>query len=162
MWRFTSILLLGLVAGGCAARQHAPRTVSASWSTVQGLPPGTNLAVYLGEQEARYGALEVAADENLTIRGSRGLEALSRARIQRIAVRTATGSSRKAPIVQTTLIGAAISGGLALVLAGMAENPPHNEFKWPLFLAGTAAGAAVGAARAPRETFSERLVYIRP
>ena len=161
MWRIASILLLGLVAG-CAARQHAPRTVSASWSTVQGLAPGTNLAVYLGEQEARYGALEVVADETLTIRGNRGLEALSRANIQRIAVRIATGSSRKAPIVQTALIGAAISGGLALFAAGMAENPPHNEFKWPLFLAGTAGGAAIGATRAPRETFSERLVYVRP
>jgi len=129
---------------------------------VQGLAPGTNLAVYLGEQEARYGVLEVVADETLTIRGSRGLDALSRATIQRIAVRTATGTSRKAPIVQTTLIGAALSGGLALLAAGLAENPPHNEFKWPLFLAGTAGGAAIGAARAPRETFSERLVYVRP
>lgn len=129
---------------------------------MQGLAPGTNLAVYLGEQEARYGALEVAADETVTIRGNRGLEALSRANIQRIAVRTATGSSRKAPIVQTALIGAAISGGLALFAAEMAENPPHNEFKWPLVLAGTAGGAAIGATRAPRETFSERLVYVRP
>jgi hypothetical protein len=70
--------------------------------------------------------------------------------------------SRRAPIVQSTLIGAAISGGLALFAAGMAENPPHNQFKWPFFLGGTAAGAAIGAMRAPRETFSERLVYIRP
>jgi hypothetical protein len=118
--------------------------------------------VYLGEQEARHGVLEVAAEETVTIRGARGLEALSRGSIQRVAVRTATGSSRKAPIVQTTLIGAAISGGLALLAAGMAENPPHNEFKWPVFLGGTAAGAAIGAARPARETFSERLVYIRP
>jgi hypothetical protein len=114
--------------------------------------------VYLGEQDARFGLLEVVADETLTLRGGRGLDALSRANIQRIAVRTATGASRKAPIVQSTLIAAAISGGLALLAAGMAENPPHNEFKWPVFLGGTAAGAA----RAPRETFSERLVYIRP
>ena len=118
--------------------------------------------MYLGEHVARYGLLEVVADETLTIRGGGGLEALSRASIQRIAVRTATGASRKAPIVQTTLIGAAISGGLALLAAGLAENPPHNEFKWPLFLGGTAAGAAIGAARTPRETFSERLVYVRP
>lgn len=118
--------------------------------------------MYLGEQDARHGVLEVVADETLTIRGSHGLAALSRAAIQRIAVRTATGSSRKAPIVQTTLIGAAVSGGLALLLAGLAENPPHNEFKWPFFLGGTAAGAAIGATRAPRETFTERLVYVRP
>lgn len=136
--------------------------VSADWSTVQGLPPGTELAIYVGEQDARYGALETVANESVVVRGRRGLEVLSRAKIERIAVRTATGVSRKAPIVQTALIGAAITGGLGLFATMMEENPRPDAQKWTLFIVGTTAAAGLGAMRAPRETFSERLVYIRP
>ena len=102
------------------------------------------------------------ADGTLALRGQDGLQALSRARIERIAVRTSTGVSRRGPIIQTALIGAAISGGLALFAKMMDENPRPDSRKWGLFIGGTAAAAAIGAMRAPRETFSERLVYIRP
>ena len=156
-----AVLLLGLLAG-CAARQQAPGTISVNWSAVQGLAPGTELAIYVGERDARHGALEVVASESLVVRGRRGLEVLSRAKIERIAVRTATGASRKGPIVQTALIGGAIAAALALFAKMLEENPRPDGQKWTLFIVGTTAAAGIGAMRAPRETFSERLVYIRP
>ena len=161
MRQVVAILLLGLLTG-CAAHRGEPRTVSGNWSTVQALAPGSEVAIYLGEQYRRNGRLESVTDDNLSLRTRHGIDALQRKSIERVAIRTSTGRSRRGPIAKTALIAATIVGGLALLGTLWAENPPHNEFKWGLFVAGTAGGAAVGAMRAPEETFRERLVYIRP
>ena len=161
MRRFLWVLLLA-GAAGCAVRPIVPRTVSGSWSTIQALAPGTQLGVYVQERNVRYGSLEVVTERTLTLRERRGLEALARERIERVVVRTPTGASRRGPILQSALIGAAITGGLGLFAKSMEENPRPDGGKWALFITGTAAGAGIGALRAPRETFSERLVYIRP
>ena len=149
-----AVLLSGLLSG-CAAHQP-PRMVSASWPTVQAIAPGTELAVYLGEQDARYGVLEAVANASLTIRGRRGLESYSRAKIERVAIRTNTGLSRKAPVVQTALIGGAISGALALFAKIMdAENPGRTGRSGPCSSA--APPPRPGSARcARRGTITER------
>ena len=154
------LLLASCVTIGCAAHRAPLPTVSADWSTVQALAPGTQLAVYVGEQESRHGRLESVSDENLVISGPRAIEVLPRTRIQRIAIRTSTGLSRRPPIVKTAVIAAVVSAALAWLAQAMAENPPQNRFRWSFVVAATAGGAAVGAMRAPAETFRERLVYM--
>ena len=139
-----------------------PPRVSASWSTVSGLTPGTQIAIYLNGPEVRYGHLELVTDRSLAVRLADGLQSFDRNRIERLAVRTPTGASRSEPILQTALIAAAITGGLALLAKSMEENPRPSGGKWTFFVVGTTAGAGVGALRAPRETFIERLIYIRP
>jgi hypothetical protein len=147
---------------GCAAHHVPPPAVSADWSSVQALAAGTELAVYLGEQEVRFGRLTEVAAEELMIWRTQSIEVLSRKRIDRIAIRTFTGTSHRGPIIKSTVIAAVICTAIAWLAQAWAENPPQNEFKWNFVVAGTAAGAAAGSLRAPAETFRERLVYMRP
>ena len=161
MRQLLCLLLLGFAAG-CAARRVPLPTVSASWSTVEALAPGTELAVYLAEQDARHGRLAHVSAENLVLSGKHSIEAFPRQRIHRIAVRTTTGNSRRSPIIKTTVIAAAICAGFAWLAQAGAENPPHNQFNWKFVAIGTVVGAGIGARQAPAPTFRERLIYIRP
>jgi hypothetical protein len=158
-------LLCGLVLvfeAGCGSRHVPLPTVSASWSTVEALTPGTELAVYLGEQEVRNGRLARVSTQDLVISAKRSIEAFPRQRIHRIAIRTSTGISRRGPIIKSTVVAAALSAGFAWLAQAWAENPPHNQFNWKFVVLGTAVGAGLGSIQAPTETFRERLVYIRP
>jgi hypothetical protein len=156
------LLLLLLLPGaiGCTAHRTTVPTVPTDWSVVQALAAGTELAVDLGDRRIRYGRLESVSATGLAIRGRRSRDLLSRQQIERVSTRTATGASR--PIARTALIAATIAGALILTAKMMEENPRPDGGKWTFFTAATAAGAGLGALRAPRETFTERLVYIRP
>jgi hypothetical protein len=155
-------LSAALMLSGCAAHHVPPPTVSADWSTVRALAPGTELAVYVGDQEVRFGRLTDVSAEELMIARPQSVDVLPRKRIDRIAIRISTGLSRRGPMIKSAVIAAIICTGIAWLAQAWAENPPQNQFKWKFVVAGTAAGAAVGSVRAPAETFRERLVYMRP
>src|SRR5512140_157270 len=150
-----------MALGGCATHLPPPRMISTEWVTVQALPHGTMVAVYLGEHDVRYGAVEAVTDLALTIREEFSIEALSRGNVQRVATRVRTGTTRTPHIVTGAVVGGLVAASLAWMLPAMRENPhPPNGWTWT---AGwSAAGAAVGAMIAPQETYHERLIYSRP
>jgi hypothetical protein len=138
------------------------RIISTDWATVRALAPGTDVGVLLQGGEVRYGRVNDVSGEALTLWEPKGRSIVARARIDRLAVRRLLGAARAPRILQTALVGALITGALAMVAAGMEENPRPDGSKWALFFGGTALGAAIGSQRAPAERFREQVVYVRP
>jgi hypothetical protein len=151
-----------MVVGGCA-QLPPPRMVPVDWvTTVGGLPSGTELAVYVGDSDVRYGRLETVGAQALVLREDHGTEVLSRLNVARVAVRTPTGETRVPHAIKGAAIGAVITGGLAWFATAMEENAQTHEKAWTTFVVGTLAGAAIGASWPPQQRFQERLIYVRP
>jgi hypothetical protein len=124
--------------------------------------PGTEVAIYLGERDVRYGRLESVSDQTLAVRERAGLQALSRRTIARVTVRTPSGVARTPHIIADTLIGAAAALPLVLLFAAHDENGTQHGAEATVVAVGAAGGAAIGAWRPGQQKFSERIVYIRP
>jgi hypothetical protein len=135
---------------------------------VRALAPGTEVGVALDplgptrNDELRYGRVSDVTDSTLTIRERHGAGVIPRDRIARLAVRTATGTSRAPNVIKWSLVGAAITGVLAGIAGSIEENPRDAGGKWLLFFGGVAAGAAIGSQQTPVERFREQVIYIRP
>jgi len=135
---------------------------------VRALAPGTDVGVALdplgprGNDEVRYGRVRDVTDSTLTIWERHGAAVIPRDRIARLAIRTATGTSRAPNVIKWSLVGAAITGVLAGMAGAIEENPGDDAGKWLLVFGGVAAGAAIGSQQAPAERVREQVVYIRP
>lgn len=154
-------LFLVVLATGCAASRAPVRIISTDWATVSALAPGTSVGVLL-DGEIRYGRVSETTNDTLTLWERHGRSIVPRARIERVTIRTLTGASRAPRVIQTALIGAAVSGALAYLAGVHEENPGPGGSKWALFFGGTALGAAIGSQRPPVEHFREQVVYVRP
>jgi uncharacterized membrane protein (DUF441 family) len=155
------IVLLGLL-GGCAARRVPDRIISTDWAAVRALPAGTEVATYLGERDVRYGRVQQATDQALTLWERSGMDVMPRARIERVALRISTGKTRRSNILKMSVASAVLSGLVGLLIAGIGENGATQDAGSRVFIIGTMLGTMAGVARAPSDRFDERLVYIRP
>ena len=129
---------------------------------MRALAPGTDVGVALDDDEVRYGRIREITDSALTIWERHGAAVIPRNRIARLAVRTSMGTSRTPNVIKWSLVGAAITGGLAAVASSIEENPHDAGGRWLLIFGGVAAGAAVGSQMTPVERFREQVIYIRP
>ena len=150
-----------MTLSGCAAHHVPERIISTSWATVRALAPGTEVGVALDNDEVHYGRVSDVTADTLTIWERRGADAIPRPKISRLAVRMSTGTSRAPNVVKWSLVGAAITGGLAYLAYAMEENPRPGG-QWLLVAGGVAAGAAIGSQVTPVERFHEQVIYIRP
>jgi len=134
---------------------------------VRALARGTEVGVALDPlgpprtDEVRYGRVRDVTDSTLTIWERHGEAVIPRDRIARLAVRTATGTSRAPNVIKWSLVGAAIIGVLASIAGAVEENPRDDGGKWLAFFGAAAAGAAIGSQQTPVERFREQVVYIR-
>ena len=158
MRRLQWLLLLGL-ASGCAAHREPDRFISTDWATVRALPPHTDLAISARAGDVT-GRLVDVTDLALMVRQPGGTISLARGDIRAIAVRTPAGTTRTETIVKTTIGAAVVSGLVAAVAASVDENGSARGSEWGVFVAATAAGAALGALRPPKQKFHQQLVYL--
>jgi hypothetical protein len=161
MWRAIG-LATALAASGCAARHVPDRIISTDWAAVTSLPPRTDLSVFLDDDTVNHGRLEHVDATALTIWERNGAATIPRPRVARVATRTPKAASRAHSFLKATLGSAAIAGLAGAVVAVMGENGSTKDDGVAVFIVGTMAGAAWGAAGPPGQTYEERLVYIRP
>jgi len=158
MRRLPWLLLLGL-ASGCAAHRGPDRFISTDWATVRALPPQTDLAIAARAGDVT-GHLVDVTDTALTVRQPGGTISLARGDIRAVAVRTPAGTTRTETIAKTTIGAAVISGLVALAMTAADENGSARGSEWGVVVAGTAAGAALGALRPPKQKLHLQLVYL--
>jgi hypothetical protein len=84
-------------------------------------------------------------DQTLALRERAGLQALSRREIERVAVRTPTGSTRAPRIIADAAIGAAAALPFVLLFAAHDEQGTQHGAEIAAVAIGTGAGAILGA-----------------
>lgn len=150
------------VLSGCAGHRVPDRIISTDWHTVEAVAPATEIAAYLDHDDVRHGRIQAATAQGLVISERTGASGIPRERIARVALRISDGASRTPSIVKTAIVSGVISGLAGLFVASVGENGLTRGEGWIIFVVGTAAGTAIGAAHAPVVRFHERVMYIRP
>ena len=152
MARLGSIVALAALAG-CAARGPAVPPASPGWSTVQALPPGTEVRVETGGA-IRRGRIESVALDALVLRVGKASQPIARRDIERVYERVVIGQGKRLANVLLGVVGWTVVAGV-VIAAGDVDDGKAKAV-------GTAAAiGAVSGAVYPTRFYGERVIYIR-
>ena len=149
MKRFAGIVILAAVSG-CAAHT-APALAGSNWAVVERFAPGTEVIVRV-DGRRHFGQIDTVTADALVLRERSGLTSFARPDIVRLYRRDVFINSR---------VGNALwDAGMFIVLSAFVVPFVHgNREKVVAIMA--ASGAAFGAL-APKTTYKDRLIYVRP
>jgi hypothetical protein len=138
MRKVHSALVALLVAAATSAAQPP-----AGWSSVQGLPAGTEVRIAMAQSTAVSGKLENVTGTSLTLDPGSGPRSIDRQQVTRVSVKTMARRKR------STFIGLAVGAGGGAAFGGAAASSCSGNICGghgaAVIAAAAAAGAIIGA-----------------